>query len=624
MSAERQSHFDPTTVVFNIEPLDSQNSDPVPENVTLLDPTLELNNQSLDDPTLELNNESLDGDTNHPNIDTPVMFNGFIYDQFLDDNSNNSDGYLSDNSGENFYEIDTDSDNEELPTYPISNIQMTVYDNDLPEFLNYDQDDQLNEWEYEEIDSGPSIGPFKSKSQTYICDPHGKPEVFFNSLFEDRMWTVLADSTNIYARSKCNQGGRNRCLDPTHPDYRKHCRLNSWSDASTGDIKMFIAHILIMGLVKKPDLEKYWNMNSKSKVPFFGQYMLRNRFQALLWNFHVNDDSHNPPHNSPGHDPLAKLRPFVDMLERNFIYAYQPTKSLSFDEACCPFKGRLRFRVYNPMKPNRFHIKLFQISEASSGYILGFHIYTGKNSSCVSKYSKPLDPDCTKTTNIVLGLLETTNLLDKGHHIYMDNYYTSPKLFSKLYYRETYACGTVRQNRKGLPLSVKKAKLKPLQSVFLRSGPILCLKWSGEKKKSTKKPVTVLSTIHEANELLTKKKDAHGNRIPKPVAVYQYTKNMSGVDISDQYMSFHVALRKSMKWSRKLFFHLFNMLILNSYLLNKKFGKRKMSKHDYIEHIANYLVESSLQTITTLPKRSFNHNSAERLNERHFPKHIPV
>ena len=192
------------------------------------------------------------------------------------------------------------------------------------------------------------------------------------------------------------------------------------------------------------------------------------------------------------------------MLERNFIYAYQPSKSLSFDEACCPFKGHLRFRVYNPMKPNHFHIKLFQISEATSGYIIGFHIYTGKNGSCVSSLSYPLDPECTKTTKIVLGLLESTKLLDKGHHIYMDNYYTSPELFSELFYRETYACGTVRQNRKGLPTSVKQAKLKLLQSVYLRSGPMLCLKWSGEKKKSTKKPVTILSTIHEAMELLTK------------------------------------------------------------------------------------------------------------------------
>ena len=156
---------------------------------------------------------------------------------------------------------------------------------------------------------------------------------------------------------------------------------------------------------------------------------------------------------------------------------------LSFDEACCPFKGRLRFRVYNPMKPNRFHIKLFQVSEAKSGYIVGFHIYTGKKGPCISNASRPLDEEVTKTTKIVLGLLESTNLLDKGHHVYMENYYTSPELFSELYYRETYACGTVRMNRKGLPNAVKKAKLQPLQSFFLRNGPLLCLKWQWRKKQ---------------------------------------------------------------------------------------------------------------------------------------------
>ena len=118
---------------------------------------------------------------------------------------------------------------------------------------------------------------------------------------------------------------------------------------------------------------------------------------------------------------------------------------MSFDEACCPFKGRVKFHVYNPMKPNRFHIKLFQVSEAESGYILGFHVYMGKDSLCISHSSKPLDPDCTKTTKVVLGLLEETKLFDKGHHIYMGNYYTSPELFYELFHHDTYACGTARK-----------------------------------------------------------------------------------------------------------------------------------------------------------------------------------
>ena len=55
----------------------------------------------------------------------------------------------------------------------------------------------------------------------------------------------------------------------------------------------------------------------------------------------------------------------------------------------------------------------------------------------------------------------------------------------------------------------------------------------------------------------------------------------------------------------------------------RKFGKKKMNKDDYIEHIANYLVDIGLPTITVPPKKSFHTSSASRLIERHFPKHLP-
>ena len=67
--------------------------------------------------------------------------------------------------------------------------------------------------------------------------------------------------------------------------------------------------------------------------------MSRIKFQSILWNLHISDDTGNPPHNQQGHDPLEKLRDFVDMIDRNFLFAYKPSQSLSFDEACCPFKG---------------------------------------------------------------------------------------------------------------------------------------------------------------------------------------------------------------------------------------------------------------------------------------------
>lgn len=120
-----------------------------------------------------------------------------------------------------------------------------------------------------------------------------------------------------------------------------------------------------------------------TQVPFFGKYLSRNRFQSILWNLHICDDSQNPPFQDCGHDPLAQLWPFISMTETNFMHLYR-LRNISIDEACCPFKGRLQFRVYNPTKPNHFHIKFFQISESSTGYILGFDIYTAHDETSVT------------------------------------------------------------------------------------------------------------------------------------------------------------------------------------------------------------------------------------------------
>ena len=120
------------------------------------------------------------------------------------ENSPTDESDYSDEGDFNFYEIDTDSDEEELPMYPITN----------------DQDDIVSDWNHEILDSGPQLGPFLGHTETNINDPDGKPEVFFNGIFDDRMWTILSEATNTYARSKCQSCGGNRCTDPTHPDYK--------------------------------------------------------------------------------------------------------------------------------------------------------------------------------------------------------------------------------------------------------------------------------------------------------------------------------------------------------------------------------------------------------------------
>ena len=310
-------------------------------------------------------------------------------------------------------------------------------------------------------------------------------------------------------------------------------------------------------------------------------------------NLQVADSTLDLPHNHPHHDHLFKVCPFMDRLQKNFKRCYKPGRDLSFDEGCCPFKGRLKFRCYNPRKPAKFHIKMFEVSDSKTGYVVGFDVYTGKNKTDSYKTAKTLDPKCTPTTKTVVGLLQSCNLVGKGHHIYLNNYYSSPELFSELHYLETFCCGTVRSLRKNLPLAVTKVKLKNKgDCVFRRNGLLLCLAWKEQKK--AKKNVTML-TIHEAVMVETGKTDFFRNKVEKPEAVYYYCGQMGGVDLSDQLLNYYSFLWKSMKWSRKLLIHQLNLLILNAYILNKNYGCKKLTHDEYRDRTVKYLLGEGLK-----------------------------
>ena len=105
----------------------------------------------------------------------------------------------------------------------------------------------------------------------------------------------------------------------------------------------------------------------------------------------------------------------------------------------------------------------------------------------------------------------------------------------------------------------------------------------------------MLSTIHEAVLVETGKFDRNGDKIEKPEAVYYYCGRMGGVDLSDQLLNYYSFLRKSSKWSQKLLIHLFNIVILNVYILNGHYGCEKLSHDEYRDKIVKYLLDEGLE-----------------------------
>ena len=149
----------------------------------------------------------------------------------------------------------------------------------------------------------------------------------------------------------------------------------------------------------------------------------------------------------------------MDHLFEKFQEVYVPTCNVSIDESLLLWKGRLSFKQYIPLKRARFGVKSFMLCE-DSGYTFSFKIYTGRENVAPQQ-------ELSLSERVVVDLMQP--LLQKGYHLYNDNWYTSLPLYRYHHQQGTLACGTIRNNRKGFPEQVKSAKLRRDEQIACRS-----------------------------------------------------------------------------------------------------------------------------------------------------------
>jgi hypothetical protein len=88
-----------------------------------------------------------------------------------------------------------------------------------------------------------------------------------------------------------------------------------------------------------------------------------------------------------------------------------------------------------------------------------------------------------------------------------------------------------------------------------------------------------------------------GNKAVKPHVTEDYNAHMGFVDKFDRMVNSYGIARRTWKWTKKLFFHLLDMAILNAYSLHKPCGGKMTHKkfreilvRDLIVHEANITV----------------------------------
>ena len=86
-----------------------------------------------------------------------------------------------------------------------------------------------------------------------------KISFFFN--FDDCMFETIADEMNAYARNRIFSimHGRDPIQQLDDPTNKKHNHLDSWKDLNVANIKLFMAHVIVMSLVHKSAVHGYWS-----------------------------------------------------------------------------------------------------------------------------------------------------------------------------------------------------------------------------------------------------------------------------------------------------------------------------------------------------------------------------
>ena len=423
-----------------------------------------------------------------------------------------------------------------------------------------------------------------------------EPLEFFEQFVTTQFVSDCVTETNRYA----SQMSSSAELSP-------FSRMRNWAETTVFELFLYFGLLVLMGIDRRPKFSMYWSREFLVNTPAFSALMSRDRFLLIRRFLHFVDNS---GYQRGVSGKLFKIKPVLEYFQSKFQSLFHPGKFFAVDESLLLWKGRLSWKQYIPKKRSRFGIKSFELCDCSTSYLWNFIIYSGRETD--------LDADNihSQGTKVVMKL--ANDLLGVGRCCVTDNFYSSPELFGLLQDGNTDAFGTCRTNRKGMSSVLSHAKLKKGDVVTKRKGRFLAVRWKD------KRDVCMLSTYHQGIMADSGKKDKEGNSIQKPDVVLEYNNVMGAVDKVDQMLEPYAVQRKGLKWYLKLFEHLLDVAVFNSFVLYKQCNvNSKLAFLDYKMLLVDNIV-TKYYFGGTASARGLLADCPLRLTGRHFPSHIPA
>lgn len=173
----------------------------------------------------------------------------------------------------------------------------------------------------------------------------------------------------------------------------------------------------------------------------------------------------------------------------------------------------------------------------------------------------------------------------------------------------------MRSNRVGIPADLKATNLAKGKFAYRRKGKVLIMKYND------KKVVYMLSTMNNAGTTPTRKRNRQGQAVHRLKANHEYNQYMGGVDKNDSMVSTHSALRKSIKWYKKLGLHYIEESLQNAYVVYRLYSTSGMCHYTFLKEVVRCLLVAAECAEVTQRRAA---GGQDRLLGKHFLELIPA
>lgn len=376
-----------------------------------------------------------------------------------------------------------------------------------------------------------------------------------------------------------------------------------WKDVTIDELWTFFGIVLFTGLVKVPERRLLWQDEpGKFGSKFVKTCMARKRFEDILQCLHwldTSDYSDEMIKKNNKEDCFWRVSELEYLLSERFQRHYACGQDLDVDEQGIPAKCRHSAIQYNKNKPYKYFFKLYCLNDSKSKYLHNFYLYRGKGGDDREDIPASALP--------VIKLTETDCYQYKNHIMYVDNYFNSISLCSRLLNKNgIHVVGTVRTNR--IPKTLVSADWFYKKGKKTNRGAMKSRQIMDDLFVTTwydKKPVNLMHTFATTKEMVernsknTTTKRYEKLQVQRPTVVRAYNEGMGGTDSFDQRLSYYRPSVNTKRWPHRVIFHLFLCSVINAHILYKEVNKLEKHKplfdlFSFVDTIIDEVIEPDL------------------------------